>query len=195
MASPPLFAATAILAGLMLLLVGVVAWTDPTWALPVMLVLGAVAPPIGAAVAFQTRVDPSGELAAATPLASGRLPFIRAITASVLCLPAALVAGLFTELSWRDAAVWLLPGVAMAAIVLASATRVDPIRVGVALAVAWTTVVTRWAQSHRGASVHATLDGLVANRPQSRLTYLVIAIVAVAVGLKRRDARPNWSVR
>ena len=82
LASPPLFAATAGVALALLAVVAYIAVADPAWSLPLLLVLAPLAPIAGGAIAFRPGIDPAGTLSVATPLAGGRLPFLRALVAS-----------------------------------------------------------------------------------------------------------------
>ena len=111
--------------------------------------LAPVLPLAGVALAFGQRLDPSLEIAAASPYSLFRL--LAARTAFVLVttlLPAVAVAPLLPGSGWV-AIGWLLPGLAMSATVLAAARRVEPLTTAATLAAGWTALVLWRAAADR----------------------------------------------
>lgn len=193
--SPPLIAATLGVAMLLLAVVGIVAVVEPRWAQHVLLALAPLAPIVGVVLAFQTGVDPAGDLAAATPLASGRLPLLRALVAAGASLLAGLLATLVVRLPGTTLLLWLLPGVAFAAIVFAVATWVEPSRAAAVLATGWMVIIISWVSGRRRGRFDLALDELVSDQRAVRLLCIGVIVGATLICHRRRDAIPNWRTR
>jgi hypothetical protein len=194
--SPLLMLATLAVAVAVIAGVAFVAAAAPGLSLPLFVVLAPLAPVIGAVLAFQTGIDPAGQLSSATPLASGRLPFLRAAFASGAALVAVAVASMFVPVGVRDVAIWFLPGVALTSLVVAISTWVDPKRVAVSSAAAWTLVVSAWSWSSRpGAGASRELAQFATRQPSVQMALIAVAACSAAVAFVRRDELPAWRCR
>lgn len=194
-ASPPLIGATLGLAVLLLTAVCIAAIADPRWAAPVLLAFAPLAPVAGAVLGYQPRVDPAGSLAAATPLASGRLPMLRAVVAACVALIAGGIATLVVPLPGTALVLWLLPGVAFTAIVLAVGTWAEPSRAGFVLATFWMAIVLTWTSRFRRTQLDAGLSRLITDEQVVQVVCLGVIIIAGLICHRRRDALPNWRTR
>ena len=125
-ASPELFAITLGLAAALVFIVGVVSFSAPPRSIPVLLALAPLLPVCGAVLAYRPNADPAGAVAAATPFAAGRLPIVRALYASSVSFAAGVVATALVPNGRSALLLWLLPGLAFTAIVLAVGTWIDP---------------------------------------------------------------------
>jgi hypothetical protein len=192
LASPALIAASALLAATLFAVVGVAAAIEPSWSVAVLVALAPLGPVAAAVVAFWPTTDPAGSLSVATPLAGGRLPFVRALLATSVSGVAGLVSSAFTPLGSSDAVVWLLPGFAFAAIVIAAATWTDPVRLAVGLAAGWWTVCLLWVRGHRADGIVAAANDLAAHAMPVQMLCIAVIVLASIVALSRRDAQPNW---
>jgi hypothetical protein len=95
------------------------------------------------------------------------------------------VSGWLVGLAPSVSAAWLLPGLALAALVMASGTtRLDPLSVSVVLGLLWAVVVGTPASLHAAAA--ARLVDLV-SAPGTQLAALAVGGVAVLVTVARRD--------
>ena len=79
LASPALMAASALLAAALLAAVGLASAIEASLGFAVLVAVAPLVPAAAASVAFWPATDPAGSLAAATPLAAGLLPFMRAL--------------------------------------------------------------------------------------------------------------------
>ena len=192
LASPALVGATALLAAALLAVVGVTAVLRPPWSAAVLVALAPLAPIVAAVVAFWPATDPAGSLAPATPLAGGRLPFLRALFATSASAAAGLISSAFTPLAWSDSIIWLAPGMAFAAVVVAAATWIDPARLAVGLATGWIVVCLLWARAARSVTTLGSVDDLAIHDAAVQVMGVVVIVVASTVILWRRDAQPNW---
>ncbi len=192
LASPPLLAATVGVAAALLVAVGVVSVASPHWSLPVLLAFAPLAPVVAAIVAFQPGSDPAGQLAEATPLAGTRLPLLRALLATVLSLVSGVAASALTAMPFDLVTLWLLPGMAFAAIILASATLLNPTRVAAPLMAGWATLVFHWTLDHRTGPTAEALRAVMSDRQTPGRVLIGAAITAVAICYRRRDATPAW---
>ena len=192
LASPPLLAATVGVAVALLVAVGVVSVASPHWSLPVLLAFAPLAPVVAAVVAFQPGSDPAGQLTEATPLAGTRLALLRALLATVLSLVSGILASTLTAMPFDMVTLWLLPGVAFAAIILASATLLNPTRVAAPLMAGWAALVFRWTTDHRTAPTTEALRNLMTNRQTPAWVLMGVTFAAMAICYRRRDATPAW---
>lgn len=191
-ASPLLLLATLTVAVGVVASVGLAAAISPRAALPLFVMLAPVAPVIGAVLAFQPGIDPAGQLAAATPLAAGRLPFFRAMFASGVALLAVAGASFFVPVEHTDVAIWLLPGLALTSLVVATSTWFEPRRVAFGLGSAWGLAVTMWAWGPGSRSVSLDLGEFAVERPSVQGALLVITVCSIVVTIIRRDELPAW---
>lgn len=192
LASPALIAASAMLAATLLVGVGVAAAVEPAWSVALLVAVAPLGPVAAAVVAFWPATDPAGSLSVATPLAGGRLPFLRALFATAVSTLAGLSSSVLTPLGSFEAVVWLLPGLAFAAIVIAAATWVDPVRLAVGLGAAWWTVCALWARGHRAGAVVDAANDVAPHALPIAVTCITVILLASIVTLSRRDAQPNW---
>ena len=177
----------------MLVSVGLAAAVGPRASLPLFIMLAPVAPVIGAVLAFQPGIDPAGRLAGATPLAAGRLPFFRALFASGTALCAVGLASLFVSVGLSDVAVWLLPGLALTALVVALSTWVDPRRVALLLGCLWGFVVASWSWGRR--AIQLDLADLAVERTSVQAALVAVTVCSILVTAVRRDELPAWRTR
>lgn len=107
----------------------------------VFVALAPVLPLAGVALAFGQRFDPTLDIAAASPYSLVRLLAARtAFVIATTLLPAAALAPLLPGNAWTSIG-WLLPGLAMSALVLAAARRVEPVTTAAVLAFGWMALV------------------------------------------------------
>jgi hypothetical protein len=158
-----------------------------------LLGLAPLAPVIGAAAAFRPALDPAGHLAAATPLASMRLVVLRALVVTTAAVPLGLLTAIVLPVRTVLLLGWIVPGVALCLVVLAAGTRFDPTRLAAGLAVSWLMVVTSFAYGARRGDVTARLSEWIINQSATQMTFALVAIVAAAVLIVRRDSAVNWT--
>ena len=90
---------------------------------------------------------------------------------------------------------WLLPGIAFAAFILASATLLNPTGVAAPLMAEWAALVFGWTRSHRTVPTAQALREVTTNQqiPGSVLIGAAFAaFAAIAICYRRRDATPAW---
>lgn len=192
LASPALITASTALAAALLAAVGVIAAVEPSWSVALLVAVAPLGPVAAAVVAFWPATDPGGSLSVATPLAGGRLPFLRALFATSVSAAAGLLSGVLTPLGSFEAIVWLLPGLAFAAIVIAAATWVDPARLAIGLGAAWWTLCALWARGHRARDFVDAAGDVADHAAPVAMVCVTVIVLASIVTLSRRDARPNW---
>jgi hypothetical protein len=179
----------AALLGLVPLLAG---FASGDAAVVVLLVLAPLAPVAAVAVAYREWADPAGEISLATSSAGLRLVAMRALAVSLLALPLALAAllavdALAGDVPLRLAAAWVLPGLALAALVLlAGTTRLDPWGVALGLSGSWAVVVLATVTVRRSLRPEVFAD-LVAG-PAMQAAALAVAVAALTLTVVRRDA-------
>jgi hypothetical protein len=162
---------------------------------PTFVGLLALAPvlPVGLVIAaFRPVHDPAGSLAEASPVAGGRLPFVRSLVCSSLAIAAGALACAVLPLPSPVPAAWLLPAVAFAAVVIAASTWTDPLRVGSVLAIGWWISIGAWFGDTRFVSFDSALDRLTWTDPTVHAVLLAVTAAAGIVAWMRRDARPDW---
>ena len=191
-ASPSLIAATFGLASVLLVAVGVLSAFKSQAALPLLIALAPLAPPVGAVIAFHPGIDPAGKLTQATPLAGRRILFLRAGFSTLVAIMAGLIAAAFTPLGWSSVLIWLAPSLSFTAVVAAAATWTNPARLAVIASTLWMLVVFEWARGHQGAWTRAALDELAVSRPLVQTAFITASVVAAIVCIWRRDAQPGW---
>ena len=183
--SPPLLAAWLTALALVLLLPVlpvVLAGREATTAL---LAVAPLAPMAAVVLAYRRATDPAGELALATPVAGFRLVATRALLVAVAAAPAGVLLGLALGLPTYVAFGWLLPGLALSALVLVAGTiLLDPTVVAGVLGGAWALAVTLPSLSPRGSS---DLVADVVTSSGTQLLTLAVAVAALALAFARRD--------
>ena len=151
----------------------------------VLLAVAPLAPVAAVVLAYRRATDPAGELALATPLAGFRLVATRALLVAVVAVPAGVLVGLALDLPSYVVFGWLLPGLALSALVLVAGTmRLDPAVVAAVLGGAWAAGVTLTALSPRGSP--GLVTDLVTSSDTQLLT-LAVAAGAFALAYARRD--------
>lgn len=142
-----------------------------------------LAPMVAVALSYRRETDPAGELALAAPLAGIRLVSRRTLLVAAVSAPAGVAAGLALGVPLGIALAWLLPGLALSALVLlAGTTRLDPAIVTACLGSVWAL----------GVSVAAWRDGadLVARAlagAPTQMPSLLVAALALTLFVTRRD--------
>jgi hypothetical protein len=148
-----------------------------------LMALAPLAPMAAVALAYREVADPAGEIALAASAAGVRLVAMRAAVASAPIVVLGLGTAILVDMPVPAAAAWLLPGAALAAVVLlAGTTRVDPAHVAVGLGALWAVAVASPARARDVAAVVDTLAG-----PAVQATALAIAVTAVLLTVGRRD--------
>jgi len=108
-------------------------------------------PVAGVAAAYGPATDPAHELTVAAPYSFLRLVLIRSCAVIGTCVFLTGVASIFLP-AGAPAMGWLLPSLALSAVSLALATRIDPVRAGALVVGAWilALVSTRGLGDRRG---------------------------------------------
>lgn len=144
------------------------------------LVVAALVPLAGVAVAYGSGIDPTYEIGVVAPMDGFHLVLVRA--AAVLASTAAL-AGLaaltLPQVGWTAAA-WLVPSLALTVLSLALATYVAPLVAAGSVALVWIAIVLVTAR--------AADDRLVAFGPGAQIGLLLLAAAAALVVARRRDS-------
>jgi len=137
------------------------------------LVVAALLPVAGVAVAFGPGIDPTYEIGVAAPMPADRLLLIRA--AAVLASSVSITVFAALALPGLDAiaAAWLLPALGLTVATLALGTWVRPL-------VAAASVALTWVLSAAAAAV-STQDRLAAFRPVGQVACLAVIAVSAAV--------------
>lgn len=150
-----------------------------------LLAVAPLAPMMAVALAYRTSADPAGELALSTPMAGLRTIAGRALLVGLAAAPLGVGAAFILGSSAAVAFAWLLPGLALASVVLfVGTTRLDPSLVAGAIAVCWPVAVSfPWVTRRTPASTVA--DWIAA--PDLQLLMLTIASVALVAAVARRD--------
>ena len=144
------------------------------------LMVAALLPLAGVAVAYGPGVDPTYEVGQASPMRSFRLLLIRSVAVLATSATLAGVAALaLPKLDWTVAA-WLLPSFGLAACSLALATYVRPLHAAGAVLFAWFAVVIT-ASTWTG-------DRLVVFRTGGQIAFLLIIAASAVVLSQRREA-------
>ncbi|HEX5535333.1 MAG TPA: hypothetical protein VFX33_16460 [Actinomycetales bacterium] len=155
-------------------------------ALALQLALAPLVPVGAVALAYRDVADPAGEITLATPSAGLRLVAMRAFVVSVAAVPAGLLASTLVGIPLHLAAAGLLPGLALAAVVLlAGTTRVDPVLVAATLGGLWAVAVGA-PSPLRGIAVARLAEAL--SSPAVQLTAVCVVAAALLLTLTRRDA-------
>jgi anti-sigma factor RsiW len=146
----------------------------PSSAVAVYLLLAPLVPLAGVAAAYGEDVDPTHELAVAAPYSQLRMLLLRTAAVLLVCVPVTAVAGLALD-PWWVAAAWLLPGLALVAVLLVAMSWWSPSVSAGTVGVLWAVVaVTAYRLDETLVLVQATGLGL------SAATVGVVGIVLVA---------------
>ena len=192
LSSPPLAAMTVMLAGLLVVFVAIARLGASRYATTALVGVGPLVPLLGARVAFGRKIDPAGTMAAAAPLAAGRVASTRALVATTIACLAGVIVSPLTTLGLADTMVWLLPALALSATSVAIGTYVDSTIPTIAFATAWLVVVGAWLGDVPRSVRGLTVDGLATDQPAVQAALLVVTVAAAGVVFARRDTDPNW---
>jgi hypothetical protein len=141
------------------------------------LVVAALLPVAGIAVAFGPGVDPTYEIGAAAPMRADVLLAMRACAVLTTSLVITGCAALAMPGLDASAAVWLLPSLGLTSVTLALGTWWRPFVAASAAALGWVAVVS--------AAAVATEDRLAAFRPVAQVACLLAIAVSAAVLVRR----------
>jgi hypothetical protein len=151
----------------------------------VLLAVAPLAPMAAVVLAYRQATDPAGELALATPLSGFRLVTTRALLVALVAAPAGVLVGLAGGVPTYVALGWLLPGLALSALVLCAGTiLLDPTVAAALLGGAWAMAVTVPSLPTRGTSDLVTT---AVTSPSTQLIALAVAVGASAIAFARRD--------
>lgn len=143
------------------------------------LMMAAILPVAGIAVAFGPRVDPTYEIGTAAPMRGYRLLLVRAtavLATSVALTSAAALA--LPGLGWTAVA-WLLPSLGLTLGTLALATYLRPLRAAAAVGLTWVSIAS--------ISAAARPDTLAVFRPAGQVAFLLVIAVSALVLEHRRE--------
>jgi hypothetical protein len=173
------FAAEAVALGFAVLAAnGAARRAHPDLGLLLFLVVAALLPVGGVAVAYGPGVDPTYEVGVASPMPTHRLLLIRA--AAVLATSTLLAGGaapLLPQLNWGVAA-WLLPSLGLVLASLALATVVRPLVASGAVTFVWIAVAMTAAYHQH--------DRLIVFRGGGQVAFVfVITVSALVLGWRR----------
>ena len=150
-----------------------------------LLALAPLAPLAAVVVAYRTDLEPAGEIALATPLAGLRLVVRRALVVGAVALPFGIAGALVLGLPLALALGWVLPGLALAAVVLLSGTtRLDPTVVAGTLGCAWALAIGIPSALRRAAA--DAIAEQVGSAPV-QLICLAVTMTALALTVSRRE--------
>ena len=173
-AATPALRGAWLVAALVVLVLAVVASVADSTGARAFVALAPVLPVLGVALCFGDRTDPMLEVVAASPYSLLRLLAARTSFVVVTSMvPAALVTP-FLPGDRFFAVAWMVPALAMCAVVLAAARHVQPVATATVLSLAWL-LATVAASSPRGS--------LVAQHPAAVQLVAVAALAAAAVSL------------
>lgn len=155
-------------------------------ALAVLLAVAPLAPAAAVVIAYHGAADPAGEMVLATPAAGLRLVAMRAVVVAAAAVPPGLAVGWLTGVPLHLAVAWLLPGLALATLVLlAGTTRLDPLAAAAVLGGAWALAVAAPAPV-RGLAAQHVIEAVAG--PAVQLAALAVITVSLLLIAARRDA-------
>jgi hypothetical protein len=185
LATRPLLAAWVMAMGLLVTLPMLPLLVVGTGGTTVLLAAAPLAPMIAVVLAYRRSTDPAGEMALATPMAGFRLVATRAVSVALTATPVGVGAALLLGLPPYVALGWLLPGLALATLVLVAGTlRVDPAATAGLLGAAWAVAIALPTVSRR---TSADLVAQAVASPGVQLLALAVALVALGLAITRRD--------
>ena len=160
---------------------------DEQLVLFLFLVVAALLPVAGVAVAFGPGVDPTYEIGTAAPMPADRLLLIRA--AAVLASSVSITSLAALALPGLDAiaAAWLLPALGLTVATLALGTWVQPLVAAASVALTWVLFAAAAAVS--------TQDRLAVFRPAGQVACLAVIAVSAAVLAHRHTLSEGRIVR
>lgn len=154
---------------------------DPTddASLLALLIMAPLLPVLGVALAYGSAADPSHEIQLATPTHGLRLVATRAAVVLVVSMAIVVVLSLLSEAARPQAAVWLLPAVAVTTASLAAMTVRPPRQATMIVALAWLVIVLVVRA--------AATNPLAAFAPAGQVVAVAVAAAAAIVTYVRRD--------
>jgi hypothetical protein len=152
---------------------------DATVGLLFFLVVAALLPVAGVAVAFGPRVDPTYEVGAAAPMRSYRLFLIRSAAVLATSVVLAAIAAIALPVFDWTAAAWLLPSLGLTLGTLALATYLRPLVAACAVTASWLAVAIG------AASVRS--DDLAMFRAGGQAVFLVVIAGSAWVLARRHE--------
>ncbi len=144
----------------------------------VFLTMAPLVPLLGVALAFGRGVDPTHDLVLAAPRDTFTVFLIRAVTVLVASSAILLVSSALLPTGGAYRAAWLLPAVALSALMLAAAGRFEPRRVAGGLAAGWVGLVVTVASATSSEAMFGPITQAVA---------VVAAALAAGLVLRGRD--------
>lgn len=144
-----------------------------------LLIMAPLLPVLGVAMAYGTAADPSHEIQLATPTHGLRLVATRAAVVLVVSMAIVVTLSLLSEAARPQAAVWLLPAVAVTSASLALMTVRPPRQATAIVALGWFVVVI--------VARAASTNPLAAFETIGQLVAVAVAIVAAVVAYARRE--------
>jgi len=185
LATRPLVAAWLVAMGLLMTMPLLPLLVVGTGGTTVLLAAAPLAPMIAVVLAYRQSTDPAGELALATPMAGFRLVATRAVAVALTATPVGVGAALLLGLPAYVAFGWLLPGLALATLVLVAGTLwVDPAATAGVLGAVWAVTIVLPTVSRR---TSADLVAQAVASPGAQLLALAVALVALGLAITRRD--------
>ncbi len=155
-----------------LVFVGLGAGFGGTRGLACFILVAPLVPMAGVAFAYGPDVDAVYEVGAAAPYSASRLLLLRSSAVLATSLPLSLAAGLLVPAwTWTTVA-WLLPAMALTALVLAASTWMRPTVAALGLGLAWLCVVVVATVERHPVAVLA---------PSKLLVYAVVGVCAFLV--------------
>ncbi len=150
-----------------------------------LLAVAPLAPMMAVVLAYRQASDPAGELALATPMAGFRLIATRAVAVALTAAPVAVVVALLLDQPSYVTFGWLVPGLALATLVLVAPTiRVDPALTAAVLGAGWALAIVLPTVSRR-ATADAVAQAVASSDAQ--LLALAVATLALTLAVTRRD--------
>jgi hypothetical protein len=140
-------------------------------ALLAYLLIAALLPVAGIAVAYGPGMDPTYEIGRAAPMRSFRLLMIRAAAVLVVSIAIAGLGALALPTSDWSAAAWILPSLALTLATLALSTTMRPVFAAATVAVAWLAIASSVA--------YRLDDQLAAFRAGGQLTLVVVMAISL----------------
>lgn len=150
--------------------------------------LAPVLPALGVALCFGDRTDPMLEVITASPYSLMRLLAARTSFVVTTSIVPALLVTPFLPGDRFFAVAWMVPAIAMSAVVLAAARHVQPVGVATALSAAWM-AATLWSFSSQGTllSVHTEAVQLGAAAALAAATVSLVLHRHSPVATSRRN--------
>lgn len=139
----------------------------------VYLTVAAIVPLAAVAASLSTVSEPAPEVAVAAPLSAVQVTGLRASVVLAATVAIALLAGMLLPGPWTQAGLWLLPSLAMCAVATALSGRMGAATAATAAGLVWVSGVAGW--------VAVTHDRLAPFRTVPQITYLVVAVLGVAL--------------